>query len=61
MKTAPSSRTPRTDKPQATLYFDVGSPYAYLAAERLEDVFSEPVQLQPVSLGALFKLGRRSS
>ncbi len=48
-------------KSQATLYFDVGSPYAYLAAERLEDLFAEPVRLQPVSLGALFKLGGRSS
>jgi 2-hydroxychromene-2-carboxylate isomerase len=47
--------------PQATFYFDVGSPYAYLAAERLETVFSDPVRLQPVSLGALFKLGGRSS
>jgi len=47
--------------PQATFYFDVGSPYAYLAAERLETVFSDPVRLQPVSLGALFKLNGRSS
>ncbi|HUB36035.1 MAG TPA: 2-hydroxychromene-2-carboxylate isomerase [Solirubrobacteraceae bacterium] len=47
--------------PRATFYFDLGSPYAYLAAERLEDVLPEPVSWQPVSLGALFKLNGRSS
>jgi 2-hydroxychromene-2-carboxylate isomerase len=47
--------------PQPTFYFDLGSPFAYLAAERLNDVLPEPVQWQPVSLGALFKLNRRSS
>jgi 2-hydroxychromene-2-carboxylate isomerase len=44
-----------------TFYFDLGSPFAYLAAERLNDVLPEPVRLQPVSLGALFKLSGRSS
>jgi 2-hydroxychromene-2-carboxylate isomerase len=48
-------------KPNATFYFDLGSPYAYLAAERLADVMPEPVAWQPVSLGALFKLAGRSS
>lgn len=47
--------------PQPTFYFDLGSPFAYLAAERLSDVLPGPVQWQPVSLGALFKLNRRSS
>jgi 2-hydroxychromene-2-carboxylate isomerase len=47
--------------PQPTFYFDLGSPFAYLAAERLNDVLHEPVQWQPVSLGALFKLDGRSS
>ena len=47
--------------PRATFYYDLGSPYAYLAAERLEGVLPEPVEWQPISLGALFKLtGRRS-
>ena len=46
---------------RATFYFDLGSPYAYLAAERLADVMPEPVAWQPVSLGALFKLAGRSS
>jgi 2-hydroxychromene-2-carboxylate isomerase len=47
--------------PQATFYFDLGSPYAYLAAERLPLLLREPVAWQPVSLGALFKLTGRSS
>ena len=47
---------------RATFYFDLGSPYAYLAAERLaDDVLPEPVTWQPLSLGALFKLAGRSS
>ncbi|HLM85250.1 MAG TPA: 2-hydroxychromene-2-carboxylate isomerase [Solirubrobacteraceae bacterium] len=46
---------------QVTFYFDVGSPYAYLAAERLHSVLEEPVDWRPVSLGALFKLTGRSS
>jgi 2-hydroxychromene-2-carboxylate isomerase len=46
---------------RATFYFDLGSPYAYLAAERLEEVLPEPMGWQPVSLGALFKLTGRSS
>lgn len=45
----------------ATFYFDLGSPYAYLAAERVEEVLDEPVCWQPVSLGAIFKLTGRSS
>ncbi len=47
--------------PQVTFYFDLGSPYAYLAAERLTDVLREPVDWQPVALGALFKMTGRSS
>ena len=47
--------------PEATFYFDLGSPYAYLAAERLHEALPEPVRWQPVSLGALFKLNGRSS
>jgi 2-hydroxychromene-2-carboxylate isomerase len=44
-----------------TFYFDLGSPYAYLAAERLDEVIPEPVIWQPVLLGGLFKLTGRSS
>ena len=42
--------------PACTFYFDVGSPYAYLAAERLARVLGEQPRWQPLSLGALFKL-----
>jgi 2-hydroxychromene-2-carboxylate isomerase len=45
----------------AVFYFDLGSPYAYLAAERLGEVLPEPVRWQPVSLGGIFKLTGRSS
>ena len=44
-----------------TFYFDLGSPFAYLAAERLHDLLPEPIAWQPISLGALFKLTGRSS
>jgi 2-hydroxychromene-2-carboxylate isomerase len=47
--------------PQVTFYFDLGSPYAYLAAERLASVLAEPVTWQPLSLGGLFKANGRSS
>ncbi len=48
--------------PQATFYFDLGSPYAYLTAERLAaGALPEPVRWQPLSLGALFKANGRSS
>jgi 2-hydroxychromene-2-carboxylate isomerase len=45
----------------AQLYFDLGSPFAYLACMRAPAVLPGPVRLQPVSLGALFKLAGRSS
>jgi 2-hydroxychromene-2-carboxylate isomerase len=44
-----------------TFYFDVGSPYAYLAAERVDRVLPGDVRWQPVLLGGLFKLTGRSS
>jgi 2-hydroxychromene-2-carboxylate isomerase len=47
--------------PRTTFYFDLGSPYAYLAAERLNTVLSEPIEWQPVLLGGLFQLTGRSS
>jgi 2-hydroxychromene-2-carboxylate isomerase len=47
--------------PRATFYFDLGSPFAYLAAERLHEVLPEPVVWQPISLGGLFKANGRSS
>lgn len=42
-------------------YFDLGSPYAYLAAERLPTLLPEPIEWRPVLLGGLFKLTGRSS
>jgi len=51
--------------PPATFYFDLGSPYAYLAAERISGLFAEAglvqPEWQPILLGALFRqLGRDS-
>jgi 2-hydroxychromene-2-carboxylate isomerase len=42
-----------------TLYFDLGSPYAYLAVERAATVLGVQPQLEPVLLGAIF--ARRGS
>jgi 2-hydroxychromene-2-carboxylate isomerase len=39
----------------ATLFVDLGSPYGYLASERVRSVISDPVEFQPVLLGAMFK------
>ncbi len=47
--------------PHVTFYFDLGSPFAYLAAERIRTLLPEPVGWQPVLLGGLFKLAGRSS
>ena len=38
----------------AVLFYDLGSPYAYLAAERAAAVLERPVRFQPVLLGVLF-------
>jgi 2-hydroxychromene-2-carboxylate isomerase len=46
---------------RTTFYFDLGSPYAYLVAERISEVLPGSVAWQPVSLGALFKANGRSS
>jgi 2-hydroxychromene-2-carboxylate isomerase len=47
----------------ATFYFDLASPYSYLAAERVDGLFAdaglEPPRWQPILFGALVKeLGR---
>jgi 2-hydroxychromene-2-carboxylate isomerase len=47
--------------PPVTFYFDLGSPFAYLCAERLNQLLPEPVHWQPVLLGGLFRLTGRSS
>ena len=49
----------RTEQP--VFYYDLMSPYAYLAAERIDRVLPRPARWQPVLLGALFKLTGRSS
>jgi 2-hydroxychromene-2-carboxylate isomerase len=38
----------------AALYYDLGSPYAYLAVERAERVLGAAPELRPVLLGAIF-------
>jgi 2-hydroxychromene-2-carboxylate isomerase len=41
---------------EPVLYFDLGSPYAYLAFARSESVCGRPPELAPILLGALFAL-----
>ncbi len=55
----PSAEPDPTSDP--TFYFDVGSPYAYLTAERIDAVLPGSVIWQPISLGGLFKANGRSS
>jgi 2-hydroxychromene-2-carboxylate isomerase len=45
----------------ALFYYDLGSPYAYLAAERVEELLPSSLEWRPVLLGGLFKLTGRSS
>lgn len=50
---------------RATFYFDLGSPYAYLSAERISGLFTEAgleqPEWQPILLGGLFRsIGRES-
>ena len=42
-------------------YYDLGSPYAYLTAERIPDVLPAEPRWQPILLGAVFKAVGRSS
>ena len=57
--------TPDGPPGRAVFYFDLGSPYAYLAAERVNSVFSEAgaevPEWQPVLLGGLFQRFGRGS
>jgi 2-hydroxychromene-2-carboxylate isomerase len=50
---------------RATFYFDLGSPYAYLSAERISGLFTEAgleqPEWQPVLLGGLFHRFDRGS
>jgi 2-hydroxychromene-2-carboxylate isomerase len=45
----------------STLYFDTGSPFVYLALERLDRFDFGDIRWRPVSLGALFRDTGRSS
>src|SRR5436305_623791 len=51
--------------PRATFYFDLGSPYAYLTAERVSALFTEAgleqPEWQPILLGGLFRHFERDS
>ena len=51
--------------PRATFYFDLGSPYAYLTAERISGLFTdaelEQPEWQPILLGGLFQRYGRDS
>jgi 2-hydroxychromene-2-carboxylate isomerase len=51
--------------PRATFYFDLGSPYAYLTAERISGLFTEAgleqPEWQPILLGGLFRRFDRDS
>lgn len=51
--------------PPATFYFDLGSPYAYLTAERISGLFTEAgleqPEWQPILLGGLFRAFDRDS
>ncbi|MBX5470298.1 MAG: DsbA family protein [Thermoleophilaceae bacterium] len=42
-------------------YYDLGSPYSWLAAERVNALFDPPPVWEPVLLGAIFKATGRSS
>jgi 2-hydroxychromene-2-carboxylate isomerase len=58
-------RDSATDGEWPTFYYDLGSPYAYLGAERVNSLFVEaigqPPQWQPILLGGLFKRFGRDS
>ena len=40
----------------SVLYIDLVSPYAYLAVERAAKVLPQAPELEPILLGAIFKL-----
>jgi 2-hydroxychromene-2-carboxylate isomerase len=50
-----------TERERPVFYYDLGSPYSYLAAERIHSLFEPPPVWRPILLGALFKLRQRDS
>jgi 2-hydroxychromene-2-carboxylate isomerase len=61
----PAAADAQLSSRRALFFYDFGSPYAYLAAERVNGLFAEagaPVpEWQPILLGGLFKRFGRSS
>jgi 2-hydroxychromene-2-carboxylate isomerase len=53
------------ERPRAVFYYDLGSPYAYLSAERISGLFTEAgleqPEWQPILLGGLFRRFERGS
>ena len=49
--------------PSVRFFYDLGSPYAYLTAERIDSVFGANTEVEwiPVLLGGIFKSNGRSS
>lgn len=48
-------------EPAIALYYDLGSPYGYLASERIEARLGREVEFRPVLLGAIFGMRDRGS
>ena len=46
---------------RAEFFYDLGSPYAWLTAERIDGLFDEPPVWTPVLLGGIFKATGRGS
>jgi 2-hydroxychromene-2-carboxylate isomerase len=46
---------------RALFYYDLGSPYSYLAAERIHSLFDEAPVWCPILLGGLFRVHGRDS
>jgi 2-hydroxychromene-2-carboxylate isomerase len=51
----------RLEFPGMRFYFDVGSPYAYLASTRIDEVIGPETEWCPVLLGGLFRATKRMS
>ena len=44
---------------EPVFYYDINSPYAYLAGSRIDDVLPAPARWQPIAFGALLKMLER--
>jgi len=56
-----SRRRATSRRLRPVFYYDLGSPYAWLAAERVNALFPVPPVWEPILLGALFKRFGRDS